>query len=232
MFTKGQTSGIGAGLLDLSIRGFETKSSVSGLLIFNNFAIISFLLRDNVFAELKQLLPEYVDSREALDYAYGVAELLDGMKEDGSRAIDEMAADLVSESKLISKYEYAIENGESFDARSNARKQLMEAQKRLKDTKNIFIALLFGSGISLNSYISSAHNGADLGEIYDLKNKDNPYIEVVSTIKYDENFDTKVDASEKLDSAALSLWAQAAIAIVSSVILLYIIIKIGSWIHG
>ena len=143
MFSQGRSGGVGAGLLDLSIRGSEKKSVVSGILVFADSAIVKFRLPAKEFDALASSVSERTFSSEAMEAAQEMFGLLQRMRADGPRVLPEMLAEIARSKDRVHELLVETDSGESFAARDAARQELVSAEHSLQRERFLLTALLY-----------------------------------------------------------------------------------------
>lgn len=161
LFWDGRRGGLGASLLDLSARGAVKKGVYGGALVFRDTSVINFVLFEAEFEELWRLVPEAAFEEEAIDEARELLDLLERMKADGRRALDEYAAELIALDIHLDELLQLVEGGTSFQARDAARAEAAEVQDRLTNMRQFLRALLVENGLSYREFAAGTPLAAD-----------------------------------------------------------------------
>src|ERR1700691_106875 len=156
LFSKGRAGGVGAGLLDLSIRGMETKSVISGFVAFKDSSILKFSLPGKVFQQILQVIPEHSFSRDAIIEARQHIELIGRMKKDGRRVLDELLQEITMLSRQVVDLRTKAEEGTIFLVRDQARQDADNIAMQLDSQKTLFKVLLFENDLSFWDFYSSS----------------------------------------------------------------------------
>ena len=156
LFWEGRRGGIGAGLLDLSARGVEKKGVYGGSLVFRDTSVVNFVLFEQEFEHLARLVPEAAFEEEALDEARELLDLLERMRADGRRALEEFAGELIALDAHLDDLLRRAEAGASFAERDKARTEAAQAQGRLSDMRHFFRALLVENGVHYRDFAAAA----------------------------------------------------------------------------
>ncbi len=128
MLSRGQLDGMGAGLLDLSLRGAETNSIVSGRMVFDDSAVIAFNMPYNEFQTLAGYLPEHVFSIDALEESTAMFDLLNRMGADGARIIPEILARVLEARDIHRDSLLNADRAATFDERDDLRQRTALAE--------------------------------------------------------------------------------------------------------
>jgi hypothetical protein len=173
LFSKGRGGGIGAGLLDLSVRGVETKSVVNGTIVFQDASAVTYSLPSKEFGALVSCVPQFALSEEAANESREMFDLLGRMKRDGRRSLEELAQQLLSLNDNIETLHLEAENGSTFSARDSARQQADSLAEDFSRQKLLFKAALFTLGLSFHDFIASSEKQeANLAQVFQLQSAD------------------------------------------------------------
>lgn len=161
LFWEGRRGGIGAGLLDLSARGTEKKNVYGGSLVFRDTSVVNFVLFESEFEELARLVPEEAFEDEAVGEAKDLLHLLERMRTDGQRALEEYAGELIELDRHLDDLTSRVETGKSFTERDQARTEAAQVQSRLSDMRHFFRALLVENGLNYRDFAERAQLTVD-----------------------------------------------------------------------
>lgn len=155
LFTQGRGGSVGAGLLDLSLRGAEKKSVISGLMIFLDSSIMKFKVSAEEFDTIVKSVSQHVFSAEALQDASEMFDLLRRMKADGERVLHEILSSLIEAKSQMNTLAISSEIGQSFAERDAARQELAAAEHNYQRERFLFTALLYDIGVSPQQFSSN-----------------------------------------------------------------------------
>ncbi|WP_158809289.1 hypothetical protein [Beijerinckia sp. L45] len=169
LFSKGEAGGLGAGLLDLSLRGKEQKLIVSGTLIFRNSAAISFSLPRVEFDQFAKFVPPHAFEEGAAEQAVTSFGLLERMRADGRRVLAELAGDYDSAHARVQLLKADSEAGATFSLRDEARQAAAAAQVEVDNLKFLLVGLLFDHGIPPRQFLAQEKSRGSLEAMFALK---------------------------------------------------------------
>lgn len=158
LFSQGRRGGIGAGLLDLSARGSVKRSAAAGIMVWPDTTVIRFTVQGQEIDQLLQVVPEETFSQEHLDEARSRLDLLERMRSDGRRALDEMAREVAQISAVVRDLHVQAEQGSSFIERDAARQDALELQDKLVTMRILCTALQADLGVHTRELMSAAPN--------------------------------------------------------------------------
>ena len=127
--------------------------------------MINLVLFEAEFEELCRLVPEAAFEEEALDEARELLDLLERMKADGRRALDEYAGELIALDLHLNELRQRVEGGTSFQARDAARAEAAEVQDRLTNMRQFLRALLIENGLGYREFAAGTPLAADQGHL-------------------------------------------------------------------
>jgi hypothetical protein len=161
LFYQGRRGGLGAGLLDLSVRGAERKSAVSGAIVWPDTSVIQVTLQGNEIDQFASVVPAEALQEDALERARQLLDLMERMKVDGRRALNEIARDVFQIDQRVKQLLSEANEGETFAIRDAARQEARKIEEDLDAKRYLCRALMAENSVSFKEL------GADLPEAQD-----------------------------------------------------------------
>ncbi len=113
--------GVGGVMMDLALRGSETRVIVHARMVMKDTTTLSFEATEEEYEEFVSDLPSNVRTQEALDQARKMISLADRMAVDGMRSLAEVDGKIASLQEKQVQARQRTSNDESFDERDAAR---------------------------------------------------------------------------------------------------------------
>lgn len=156
LVSRGRRGGFGASLLDLSVRGAVKQSAATGVMVWPDTTILSFGVQGAEVEQFLNSVPAEAFEEEALEEAQHRLGLLERMRADGRRALDEMAQEVAQVALHVRELNARAEQGATFTERDEARQEAMELQWRLTTMRGLCTALQADLGVSTRDLVTAA----------------------------------------------------------------------------
>jgi hypothetical protein len=148
LLSQGRRGGVGASLLDLSIRGAVKKNVVTGTMVWPDTTILGFSLKGKEIDRFLRAVPKRALDEDALEDARKRLDLLERMRSDGRRAIEELTQEITRLESHVDALHVTSEQGASFSERDGARQEALAHSQQITTMRTLCFALQADLGVS------------------------------------------------------------------------------------
>jgi hypothetical protein len=121
--------GMAGAMLDLSARGAEKNTIVSGILIFNDTTTVSFVASANNYARFRAMLPKECIQPSSAERAEKLFDVVHRMTVDGERVLGEVDDEISGLAIELRHAEALADSGDNFAVRDSARHKVQELRR-------------------------------------------------------------------------------------------------------
>lgn len=132
-----QGKGMGAALMDLSVRGAERRKLAELLLVFADTTTVSVVVSGEDLDQLRSMLPGWFFSEKAWARMEKFARLVERMALDGERVLTELQGRVSELKDEIEKCKKAVDQGETFAVRDAAREKVSDLASEIAYTESL-----------------------------------------------------------------------------------------------